>query len=188
MAKLLGIVECLDQILYSAWIADTRPGGMGISNEASFRTPMRLFVTDIGDRRRTNLTTPSSLGCDRTASIRKAGFHISFSNADDFDLVCGAANVDFSIHAGGKAVHNITTVGSEGSAGTERCRPTYNYGLRILESLGKPIAIPARMGFHVELLSTDTVAARMQRIESGRVEEYAEMKSILDVTMTREVQ
>lgn len=189
MAKLLGIVERLDQNLYSAWIADTRPDGIGTSNEATFRNPMRLFVTDIGDRRRTNLTTPGSLGCDRTASIRKAGFHISFSNKNDFDLVCSGIGVEFAMNVSSTAVHTTGTIAEYfTSPDAPSCRPTYDFGVRVLESLKTPIAIPARAGFFVELKSTPEITKRMQQIESGRVEEYAEMKSILDVTMTREVQ
>jgi len=179
LAKLLGIVEKLDHILYSAWIADSRPGGIGISHEASFRNPMRLFATDIGDRRRTNMTQSCSLMCDRTALVRKAGFHISFSNRDDFDLVCNGLSVDFALNVGGTPVHHTVTSGST---------PSYPHGTRILNALEKPIAVPPRQSFFVELRSGTAIAARMQQIESGQVEEYAELKSILDVTMMREVQ
>lgn len=189
MARLLGIVERLDQILYSAWIADTRPDGMGVSGEASFRNPMRLFMTDIGDRRRMNLYQPGSLGNDRTASIRKAGFHISFSNEDDFNLVCSVIGAEFAINVCNTPVHSIGTTDQYfATRAMPSPKPTYSHGIRVLEELKKPIAIPARAGFFVELKSCPSIAERMQQIESGRAEEYAEFKSILDITMTREVQ
>jgi hypothetical protein len=182
MPRLVGITERMDQILYSAWIADTRPGGIGVSNETRFRNPMRLFMTDIGDQRRMSFRQAGELGFDRTASIRKIGFHVSFSDSHDFDQVFNYHNgVSFEVNIGGEPVHRIDTVQGR------RISPTHSYGIRRLEQLGEPIEIPKRHNFFVELSSDKDVEKRMHLIESGEVKEYAEFKSILDVTMTREV-
>lgn len=183
MPRLVGITERMDQILYSAWIADTRPGGIGVSNETRFRNPMRLFMTDIGDQRRTNFRQAGELGFDRTASIRKIGFHVSFSDPKDFDLVFNYHNgVSFEVNIGGEPVHRIDTVQGE------KISPAYSYGIRHLERLNQPVDIGKHQNFFVELCSDKEVEKRMHLIESGEAKEYAEFKSVLDVTMTREVQ
>ena len=182
MPRLVGITERMDQILYSAWIADTRPGGIGVSNETRFRNPMRLFMTDIGDQRRTNFRQAGELGPDRTASIRKIGFHVSFSDSHDFDEVFNYHNgVSFEVNIGGEPVHRINTVQGE------KISPAYSYGIRHLEHLNQPVDIGKHQNFFVELCSDKDVEKRMHLIESGEAREYAEFKSILDVTMTREV-
>lgn len=183
MPRLVGIVERLDHVLYSAWIADTRPCGIGVSNEVQFRNPMRLFATDLGDKRRTNMMQPCALSSDRAASIRKVGFHASFSNPKDFDLAFNYHNgVSFEVNVGGVPSHRIDTVQDH------RIIPTYSYGIRHLEHLDQPIDIGGRESFFVAFSCDKEVEERMRIIESGKAEEYAEFKSILDITMAREVQ
>lgn len=188
MPRLISTLERLGHTLYSGWIADTRPGGMGVSHQTSFTDPMRLYVSDIGDKLRTNMYTPGQLSGDRSCSVLQMGFHVSFSNEaryhEFFNTPDGSS---FTLNVLGESVHKLNA--SEFHAKNQKVslKPTYDHGIRIQQDLPQPVAIPSQATFDVMLKTGPEFADCMKHIDNGFWTSYAEVKHFMNVLMTREV-
>jgi hypothetical protein len=129
---------------------------------------------------------------DRTATILQTGFHASFSRAEDYSFFFKGGSPGgsiFKIMVGGKVSYLIDTTeflfpNENGVAPV----PSYNYGIRLTQTPTEPIQIPSRMSFNVMLETSDGFSERMMAIESGQDQQYAEIKSFIVTTATREVQ
>lgn len=188
MPRIVGIVERFGHTLYSGWIADTRPGGMGVSHETSFSDPMRLYVSDIGDRLRTNMYVPGRLPGEQSASILQMGFHVSFNTEaryqEFFDTQNGSS---FVLNINGDEAYKLEASKFQDTNKRVTPRPTYKYGIRIQHNISKPLVIAPLQTFHVTLNTEPEFANTMKNIDSGRWTTYAEIKHFMNVLMTREV-
>lgn len=182
MPRIVGIREKSDQVFYSGWVADTRPDGVGISHEAHFRNPMRLFMTDIGNPLRTNMYTSGGFPGDQSVLIHKMGYHVSFSRNEDFRQAFDNPGICFDLKVNNTSAHHIDTEAK--MPDPELCY----YGIRRLPTLEKPIVVMPRQSFFIELQTSNWFADVMRAIEAGRIQAYAEIKSLIDTTLSREVQ
>ena len=148
LPRLIGIVERYGHTLYSGWIADTRPGGMGVSHQTSFSDPMRLYVSDIGDRLRTNMYTPGKLPGDSACTVLQTGFHVSFSNEaryhEFFNTPDGSS---FTLNVLGEPVHKMNVSEFHAKDQKVSLKPTYDYGIRMQQDMPQPVAIPSQAAF-----------------------------------------
>jgi hypothetical protein len=189
LPKIVGIVERLGHTLYSGWLADTRPGGMGVSHQASFVDPMRLYVSDIRDTLRTNMQMAGQLPSDRTCTVLQAGFHVSFSNEARYqEFFNTKEGSSFTLNIGGEDVHKINASEFQDTNSRVTPRPLYNYGIRIQRNVTNILKIMPRMGFYVTLKTEPEFANTMRLIDTGKWNSYAEIKHFMNILMTREVQ
>jgi hypothetical protein len=182
-------VEKMDAELWHAWIADTRPDGLGISKALKYDEEMRLFLTDTGDTHRTNLLTPGQIAGDATFRIEKFGVFVSFSDAKlyaDF-----FSSVLFRFYLGDKPVFILsasTVAAPEGWPKDKNGAPkeSFPHGYMSWTKLEKSIGIPPRMSFYATMTSTPGFTEKMRRIETGcKVASFAIIKFFLAGQKTR---
>lgn len=184
MPRLIGVRERLGHTLYSGWIADTRPGGMGVSHHASFSDPMRLYVSDIGDKLRTNLHVPGRLLGEQTAKVLQIGFHVSFDvEARYNEFFNEPTESSFVLNVNGEDVHTLRAADSRSFP-----KPTYDYGIRMQHDMLIPVTIEPQIAFNVTLNTGKEFANTMRYIDTGKWTAYTEVKHFMNVLMTREVQ
>lgn len=218
MPQIVGVIERLGYLLYSGWIADKRPGGVGISEQTTFRPNLKLFTTDLGDTFRTNMCLSGQLVADRTCMVSRVGFHASFTDPKNYNRFFEGVSLHFVVGEDGDrfksnvpASFDARKINPEAGIETDRGGvpyPVYRHGITLFEperkgefgphegevvaknERRKPIAIPPRQTFHMLLRSDERFTASMNRIEQSTLDNssYAEVTGLLDATMTREVQ
>jgi len=205
----VGTIERLHTILYHAWIADTRPDGLGVSKQMSMGKVIRLFTADIGDRTRTNMLLTGQLVADRTMIIDKVGLYCSFSNKQFYTDFFRCARMTLNI--GDKPM--LIAPASYFASDDKQVAPetikveklydpppfTHKYGYcGFIKMAGdrtkdkeapRGIAVLPRMGFEVLFeFDDDNFVDAMQRIERGaEFASYAQIMVMLEGTGTREL-
>lgn len=214
MPKIIRLIERLDYIIYSGWITDRRPGGLGISNQTKFLPNLKLFTSDIGDIFRTNMKMHGQLGVDRTCEILRIGFHASFSDVENYKRFFEGVSMQFIVGESRVAAEfdakKINTDVKTDEDGIPI--PTYKHGITLFEPERFPtdgtgeyafvaaaaaekkgnnsIAIAEREPFHLMVKSDENFFDAMSKIENDPKDRtsYAEVTGLLDIVMSREVQ
>lgn len=194
-----GIRDRRHHIYWHSWIADTRPDGMGVSLHTPFNCKIRMFCSDQGDLRRTNMHVGGQLVSDRTMYIERFGIHVSFSDPRHYAAFWRCCRLTFSV--GNKPVLELPA--SYFAAEDKRVdpleldvtevydppKPSYEGGYCGFLELTRKIALPSRQGFDLLMEFDDKNFVReMQMIENGAAfAAYAEITTMLEGQETREV-
>jgi hypothetical protein len=179
-------------IYWHAWIADTRPDGLGVNKGLR-------FATDAGDLSRTNMLCAGCLVGDRTFRVKRIGIHAAFSDKRHYAAFFRSCRLSFIV--GDKPM--IELPASYYASEDRRFdplemadnklhdppRPTYEDGYCGFLDLTRNIAIPARQGLGWLLECEDPHFVRdMQLIESGALfASYAEIMIMIEGEETREI-
>lgn len=194
-----GIVEKRQHTYWHSWIADSRPGGLGISRYMSFAKQMRMFCADQGDLRRTNMLCAGQLVSDRTMLINRFGLHVSFSDAQRYADFWRCCTLTFTV--GDKPIlalpasyfanKDLTVDPLELDMMKVDDPPPFDYegGHCAFLTLTRNIVIPARQGLSLLMdFSDENFVEAMQRIERGaEFASYAEITPMFEGIETREV-
>lgn len=196
MPRIVGVIERLGYLLYSGWIADRRPDGVGISEQTTFRPSLKLFMTDMGDKFRTNMCLSGQLVADRTCMISRVGFHASFTDPANYNKFFEGVSLHFVIgEDGDRLMSNVPAsfdakkINPEAGIETDRDGvpyPVYRHGITLFEperhggfandgtdrvvsaeKKRSPIAIPPRQTFHMLIRSDEEFTGAMNRIEQN---------------------
>lgn len=163
-------IEKFDAEIWHAWIADTRPDGIGMSKSLRYDKEMRLFTCDSGDIHRTNLITPGMLASDKTFTITKFGIFVSFSNPELYAEFF--SSVVFRFLLSDKPVFQFSASNIAGPKGWPKNedgtpKESFPHGFMCWIELEKPISILPRMDFHGMIISDTSFVQKMRRIETG---------------------
>ena len=165
---------------------------MGVSQQASFCDPMRLYVSDTGDKLRTNMYIPGKLPGDSTCTVFQMGFHVSFDVEARYNEFFNTPDgSSFTLNINEEDVHKLNASELQDTHMRVTPKPSYSYGIRLQQDTPKPtigIPIPTGQHFHVILKTSPEFAHTMKLIDSERWTAYAEIKHFMNVVMTREVQ
>jgi hypothetical protein len=193
MPKILGVKERLYKELWSAWIADTRPDGLGISKDMHYAPKMRFFTGDIGDRFRTNLICypGGQLFPTHTASIHKFGIFVSFTNPFHYKEFFQSTSFKFYIDENKQIEFPTLSMNKPLSwLMNKKAIPykSFPHGSMSWHKLTKPIKIKEKQSFYGILTSESSFIKEMREIETGHIQNaYAQIKIVLGTDYIRDV-
>lgn len=197
--------ETFHNLLYSAWIADTRPDGMGVSKWSVMRAhpehrqpSIRLFMGDLGDHSRTNMHCAGCLPGDQTIRIERVGLYAAFSDERRYAEFFRCARmiltvgdkpmltVPASYFASGDVVQPEQVVVEDG-----KVPPPFLHseGFCGFVKFDKGIAVPPRQCFeaHVDLHDV-AFAEYLERLErGGEFTSYAQIMLMIEGPQSRSI-
>jgi hypothetical protein len=180
MPRIISVKEVLYKELWHAWIADTRPDGLGMSKDIRIGDAIKLFESDVGYTHRTNAKYAGKLFPGHKASILKIGVFVSFSNKEHYELFFKSTNFIFLVNE--ESQIRIP------SSDLER-KKTFLHGSMHWIELPKPIKINEGDTFCGMIKFDEAFKKEMQAIENyPELEAYAEIKYILAGNFTRDIQ
>lgn len=193
MPQLIHIKEVLYKELWHAWIADTRPGGLGTSKELTkYSDAIRLFTTDIGDIHRTNMRKfGGGLFSSHEASIHKIGVFASFSNPIHYKSFFRSTYFKFIVNKKSQVKFPALEIpvppgwprNDDGSP-----KESFPHGFMGWIKLAQPIKIEGDQEFYGVIKSNKSFVHEMRKIETKQVPNaYAEIKLVLGTDYTRDV-